>query len=126
MPIIDVRDCAEMHLRSIEVEKAGNKRFISNAESLWFMDIAKALCERYSKEYKIPMKEMPWAMAKLGSMIGNPDAKRVIQYWGKDINLSHEKAETILGMKFRIPTETIYDTVEAMIKTGHIKKQESK
>ena len=36
MGCVDVRDCAEAHLRALERPEAANKRFILCREQLWF------------------------------------------------------------------------------------------
>lgn len=119
MPIIDVRDCAMQHLKAIEVPEAANNRFISNCESVWFKDIASTLKEKYPEGFKISQKDMSWVVVKIGSWF-NDEAKRALQYWQRDLNLSHEKAEKLLGMTYRDVKETIKKTAEVMIEKGMI------
>ena len=43
LPIVDVRDAADIHLRAIDNPAAGGRRFIANGGSLWLAEAAEAL-----------------------------------------------------------------------------------
>lgn len=36
LPMVDVRDCANAHLKAVEVDEAAGKRFVLCSESLYF------------------------------------------------------------------------------------------
>ena len=63
-PIIDVRDCAAIHVSAMDKPKAAGRRLVAGADSLWFKDIADILREaypvaRYPQAEKLPRRTLP-------------------------------------------------------------------
>ena len=46
------------------------------------------------------------------------DAAKVAQYWGRELNISNERAKQVLGMTFRDPEESMEEMVTSMIEIG--------
>ena len=51
IPLIDVRDCASIHVSAMTSEQAGGRRLLAAGETLWFKDIANVLRNEF-KELK--------------------------------------------------------------------------
>ena len=45
--VVDVRDCAMMHLKACQVPEAANKRFICVSECIWAKDLGKILSDKF-------------------------------------------------------------------------------
>ena len=58
-PIIDVRDCAAIHIAAMTAERAGGRRLLAGANTLWFSGIANVLREEYPRAKKLPKSELP-------------------------------------------------------------------
>ena len=71
-PIVDVRDCAAIHVAAMEAKNAGGRRLMAAGETLWFKDIADILRSAYPDAKKLPKGDMPNAIVKL---IGIFDAR---------------------------------------------------
>lgn len=96
MSVIDVRDCAETHLRCITVPEAAGNRFISANESMWFSEMADVLREEFGDLYKIPNKEISKAAVWIGSWFDGR-AAYALQKWNKPQHYSNKKAREVLG-----------------------------
>ncbi|KAL1740919.1 hypothetical protein HDZ31DRAFT_85154 [Schizophyllum fasciatum] len=91
---VDVRDVAEAHVRALEVEAAGGKRFIINAGSLCmqeFLDTANAL--------NTSGRALP---------VGFPDAEKEHP---PHLLCDASRSKDILGLKYRTVEETTRDTL---------------
>lgn len=64
-PIIDVRDCAAIHVAAMEAKDAGGRRLMAAGETLWFKDVADILRRAYPDAKKLPKGDMPNFILKL-------------------------------------------------------------
>lgn len=67
-PIIDVRDCASIHVSAMTADAVGGRRLMAAGETLWLKDIAKLLRQEYPRASKLPKSEMPNFVVKLVSV----------------------------------------------------------
>ena len=58
-PIIDVRDCAAIHVAAMTAEGAGGRRLMAAGKTLWFKEIAQILRGAYPDAKKLPKGDMP-------------------------------------------------------------------
>jgi len=63
-PIIDVRDCASIHVAAMTSPKAAGRRLIAGGNTLWFKDIAAILRAAYPEIDKLPKHELPNILVK--------------------------------------------------------------
>lgn len=84
MPVVDVRDCAQAHLKAIKIPAAGNKRFILSARSLWFREYAEILKVAFP-DFKIKTKELPFCPVKLASWFDG-SVKQILPFWNRTQN----------------------------------------
>ncbi len=64
-PIIDVRDCAAIHVKAMAATGAGGRRLIAAGQTLWFKEIAAILRAEYPQMKKLPKGELPNFVFKL-------------------------------------------------------------
>ena len=64
-PIVDVRDCAAIHVAAMTASNAAGRRLMAAGKTLWFSDIAAILREAYPTAKKLPKSEFPSWMVKL-------------------------------------------------------------
>jgi len=57
-PIIDVRDCASIHVAAMTAPKAAGRRLMAGSNTLWFKDIAAILRNAYPDVKKLPKSEL--------------------------------------------------------------------
>lgn len=67
-PIIDVRDCASIHVAAMTSQACGGRRLIAAGDTLWFKDIAKILRAEYPDAKKLPRHEIPNILVKFMSL----------------------------------------------------------
>ena len=58
-PIIDVRDCAAIHVAAMTANNAGGRRLIAAGKTLWFKEVAQILRQAYPEAKKLPKGDMP-------------------------------------------------------------------
>ena len=65
-PIVDVRDCAAIHVAAMTAPGAGGRRLMAASETLWFRDVAQVLKEGFPSNRKLPRGEAPnWVIKGL-------------------------------------------------------------
>ena len=66
-PIVDVRDCAAIHVAAMTAPAAGGRRLMAASETLWLKQVADILREAYPSNRKLPKGELPnWLVKGLG------------------------------------------------------------
>ena len=64
-PIVDVRDCAAIHVAAMTAPEAGGRRLMAAAETLWLQQVADILKGAFPTR-KLPRREMPsWLVRAL-------------------------------------------------------------
>jgi dihydroflavonol-4-reductase len=59
VPIIDVRDCAAIHVAAMTSKDAAGRRLIAAGETVWFKDIGRILRAEYPKRDRLPKGDIP-------------------------------------------------------------------
>lgn len=67
-PIIDVRDCAAIHVAGMTVKGAAGRRLIAGSNTLWFAEIADVLRKKYPKAENLPKGAAPSFILKLAAL----------------------------------------------------------
>ena len=117
-PIIDVRDCAAIHVAAMTSKAAGGRRLIAAGQSLWMSDIAKVLRGAYP-EAKLPNGELPNFVVKLVSLFDDR-VKSILP----DLGIFHEAdngyVTTMTQVVPRPAKEAILAAAESMVASGAI------
>jgi nucleoside-diphosphate-sugar epimerase len=119
--MVDVRDVADLHLRAMTAPEANGERFLAVAGDAWPMvRMAKVLRERLGEAAKrVPTREVPNWVVRLVAL-RDPAAKLILAELGKVKDVSHAKAERVLGWKPRSNEEAIVATGESLLRLGLI------
>lgn len=118
MPIVDVRDIAEMHLRALEIPASVGKRFIGAASSLWFHEMAEAIKERFP-ERKIVTRLAPNFVVRLIGLF-DKSVRQILPNLGSQQKVSNKQARGILGIEFIPARQSIVDTADYLVKNNLI------
>ena len=125
-PLVDVRDAALAHLRSLDSPKAKNQRIIIVSDNIWFKEMADILAAEFGPHgYKIKTGEIKFWMLKVASWIDDT-AKTIIPQWDKEQRLSNQLSKEALGLTYIPYKQTIIETVYALLDHGMIKDKRKK
>jgi dihydroflavonol-4-reductase len=113
--VVDVRDVADLHLRAMTASEAGGERLIAVARFQWMADVAATLRSRLGPSAaKVPKRGIPDFVVR-GMGIFDPSVRAVASQLGERVELSSQKAQTLLGWSPRPVEETIVDCARSLI-----------
>ncbi len=113
-PVVDVRDCADLHLLAMTSPQAAGQRYIAGGPSLWFAEMAKILRDRLGADAaKVPTKEMPNLVVRIAALF-DPGLRSITGDLGVQNHYSIDKARA-LGWKPRSAEECIVDTARGLL-----------
>jgi len=118
-PIIDVRDCASLHIKAMTAEAAGGRRLIAASNTLWISGIAKLLKDAYPKA-KLPTQEMAnWLVKIVG--IFDQSVKSIVP----DVGTFHEAdasyVTNLTGVMPRPAKDAVLAAAQSLIESGQIR-----
>jgi dihydroflavonol-4-reductase len=113
--IVDVRDVVDLELKAMTAPEAGGERFIAVARFQWMSEVAAVLRDRLGPAAaKVPKRVVPnFVVRAMG--IFDPGVHSIASQLGQKVELSSEKAETVLGWSPRPVDETIVDCAQSLI-----------
>lgn len=98
LPMVDVRDVAEMHLRALERPRTAGRRYIAAAGSMWLAEWGQALKAEWPGR-RIPTRAAPaWAVRLMARF--QPDMRVTLPKLGRLEQVSAARAERELDMAF--------------------------
>jgi len=120
VPLIDVRDCAAIHVAAMTAKDAGGRRLLATGQSLWFKDIAAILKAEYPQLENLPRGEMPSFLLRILALF-NDDLRVMLA----DLGTFHEAdAAYVSTMTHVIPRpakEAILSAAESLIENGSVR-----
>lgn len=124
--MVDVCDVARAHVIALDKDDADG-RYICYSEAMTMGEIVDFLREAGYSNYRLPRRNMSasWisSVVKLLSYTQPSGAGDFIRsHLGKTMRISNTKICAELGMEFRPVRETLVDTVEDLIRQGHLHK----
>lgn len=115
MPIVDVRDVADLHIRAMESDAASGNRFICVNGTLWFKDIAELLRDKFpAQSRKVPTRVLPNFMLHVAAMMGQ-FPKSGLRELGKWREGDNSQARTLLGWNPRSAEDATLATAQSLI-----------
>jgi nucleoside-diphosphate-sugar epimerase len=120
--VVDVRDIADLHIRAMNDPKAKGERFlgVNDKGSFSILEIARIIKEkRPEAAKKVPTLQLPNWMIKLVALF-DPSIRQIVPELGRTLNISNDKAKTMLGWAPRSTEESVLDTVDSLIKGNHV------
>jgi nucleoside-diphosphate-sugar epimerase len=117
---VDVRDIADLHIRAMNDPKAKGERFlgVDDTGAVSFLDIAKIIrAKRPADAKKVPTMQLPnWVMRVVA--VFDPSVRLIIPELGRTLEISNNKAKSVLGWTPRPTEESILDTVDSLVQRG--------
>jgi dihydroflavonol-4-reductase len=123
MNVIDVRDCADLHMRAMADPKANGERFLCIGEgSIWIEDVAKIFRENLGeKARKVPKFVLPNLLVRVVAIF-LPIAQIILPSLDKEYRVSNAKAKEVLGWQWQYSTkEAIMASANSLIELGAVK-----
>lgn len=118
-PIIDVRDCASLHVKAMTAPDTGGRRLMAASDTLWVSGIADILRQAYPNA-KLPSREMPNLLVKLAGIFDS-SIKGIVP----DVGTFHEAdasyVSSLTGVMPRPAKEAILAAAASLIENGKIK-----
>jgi dihydroflavonol-4-reductase len=113
--IVDVRDVADLQIRAMTAAEAGGERFISVNRFLWMSEVAEVLRDRLgTAATKVPRRKVPDLVVR-GMGIFDPSVRSIVGQLGRRVEMSSERARSLLGWSPRPVEETIVDCARSLI-----------
>jgi len=112
-PIIDVRDCASIHVSAMTSPKAAGRRLMAGSNTLWFKDIAAILRKAYPNAQKLPKNELPNFAVRLVAIFDDR-----LKSIAPDLGIFHEAdaayVGTLTGVMPRPAKDAILSAAESL------------
>ena len=112
--VVDVRDVADLEIRAMTAPEAGGERLIAVAKFQWMSDIAAVLRERLGPAAaKVPKRGVPDLLVRAMGIF-DPGVRSIAGQLGEKVEVSSEKAQSLLGWAPRPLEETIVDCAQSL------------
>ena len=111
--IVDVKDVAAMHVRSLEIAETAGERYVASAGALTFIDMATILKAAYPKR-KIVTRRAPKFLLQILALFDS-QIKAILPSLGKRVRISSTKAQTAFALEFITPKQSVVDTAAFLL-----------
>jgi len=119
-PIVDVRDCASIHVAAMTAKAAGGRRLMAAGETLWFSKVGEILRAEYPDVKKLPNGEFPSFMVRMVALF-DERVKGVLPDLGTFHEADNAYVSSITRVIPRPAKEAILAAAESLIENGMIK-----
>jgi dihydroflavonol-4-reductase len=119
---VDVRDVADLHLKTMTEPAAHGERFLATAgDFVSILQIAQILKENLGgAARKVPTRRVPsWLLRAMA--LFDPQVRGVLPELGNRKNASNEKARRLLGWSPRSPKDAALATARSLLELGLLK-----
>jgi dihydroflavonol-4-reductase len=114
LPIVDVRDCADLHILALFAPEAAGERFFATGSNLWMVEVAQEMRRVLGEGgQKVKAKELSNWVIRLAAMF-DANSKSLLPELGRRLQFSSEKAQRLLGWNTRDLAETIRDAAASL------------
>jgi nucleoside-diphosphate-sugar epimerase len=112
-PIIDVRDCASIHVKAMTAPNVGGRRLMAASNTLWISDISEILRKAYPHA-KLPTQIMPNFLVKIAALF-DTSIKSIVP----DVGTFHEAdaayVSSLTGVIPRPAKDAVLAAAESLI-----------
>lgn len=119
-PIIDVRDCAAIHVAAMTATGAAGRRLMAAGETLWFSTIGEILRVKYPEFTKLPKGDLPNFIVRLAGLFDDR-VKGVLPDLGTFHEADSAYVNSLTHVIPRPAKEAILAAAESLIENGAIK-----
>lgn len=120
IPIIDIRDCAAIHVAAMTAEDAPGRRLIAAGETVWFTQMADIIRAAHPEFKKLPKGEIPNFVLKVMGLF-DERLKTLLADLGIYNQADAAYVTTITQVVPRPAKETILATAQSLIDNGRVK-----
>jgi dihydroflavonol-4-reductase len=117
-PVIDIRDCASIHVAAMTADGVGGRRLLAAGETQSFKQIAQIIAEKYPTA-KLPKFEAPSFLLKLLSL-SDDRIKGVLADLGHTPHVNAAYVTSLTGVLPRPAKESILETAKALVENGEV------
>lgn len=117
-PIVDVRDCAAIHVAAMTAKDAGGRRLMAAGETFWMTDIAKALRPQYPTA-KLPKGDMPNWLVRMVALFDDR-VKGVVPDLGTFHEADGAYVSSLTHVIPRPAKEAVLAAAESMVANGAV------
>jgi dihydroflavonol-4-reductase len=115
IPCVDVRDVARAHRLALEVDAPTGGRYLAAAESLWFIEIARAIRDGLGPAgRKAPRFELPDWVVRLASIF-DATTRQAVPDLGRKMPLDNSLTRSTLGMEFIPAREAAVEMARSLV-----------
>lgn len=129
LPIVDVRDVADAHIAALKQDVPKGRYICCPDEPMLHMrDMVRLLKSRgfTPRSLDLTTPTMSWVFRMLGKVVPGAQGQFLQRYCGLVTVTSNEKIRRDTGMSFRPVEETVTETIEDLIKWGHLEDPQSR
>ena len=124
MPLVDVRDVAEAHLKALEAKTF--ERYALNTQTLKMSEMGKAINAEFRQYgYKVGHKDMCKSTAWMAKFFVK-DMRSFYADWNVKCHVKNDKAVKELGIDFKDPKESLIEMCHSMIDHGLVRDRRKK
>jgi len=118
-PIIDIRDCASIHVNAMTAEKAAGRRLMAAGKTYWFQEIAEILSMAYPKAKALPKGDMPNFVVRLVGLFDDR-VKGILPDLGTFHEADMSYVTSITGVIPRPSRDAILAAADSLIANGDV------
>jgi dihydroflavonol-4-reductase len=118
LPVVDVRDVAEMHLRALQRPETAGKRYLASSGSLAMVDMGRQLKAAYPTR-RIATREAPLLLLRLLALV-DPQIRSILPKVGHLERVSNARAVKEMGMEFIAPKAALLASADWLVRHGKV------
>ncbi|MEM6620418.1 MAG: aldehyde reductase [Pseudomonadota bacterium] len=118
LPVVDVRDIAQMHVRALLRDESVGFRFVGAERFMWMTDLAKVLAAEYP-DRRVPTRQAPDWLLRLFA-IWDKSIKGILPTLGHETPVNSALAAEILGIEFIEARQAIRTSAASLFREGHV------
>jgi dihydroflavonol-4-reductase len=116
LPVVDVRDVAEMHLRALQRVETAGKRYLAVEGSLWMPEMAQILKAAYPSR-RMPTRTAPGFVVRILGLF-DAEIRSIIPQLGQMQRASNARAVAEMGMTFIPAAEAVRASGKYLVDQG--------
>ena len=122
LPVVDVRDVADAHLRA-GVTPEAHGRYIVNADTLTLLDIGKILREKFGRLYPFPRRTAHKPVVKALAPLAGMTREFVAHNVGYPLAFDNSRSREELGLSYHPVDQTFTEHFQQMLDDGLVRRR---
>lgn len=118
LPVVDVRDVAEMHLRALQRPETAGRRYLAASGTMAYVDMGRTLKAAYPTR-RIPTREAPQILVRALALF-DPAIRTILPKLGHLERVSNARAVKEMGMEFIAPKAALLASADWLVRHGRI------